>query len=167
MQRRSATWTEFSRHHPRKNSTSGCIGPLLIEYAEPGQNINANRYCATLQRLRTAIKNKRRGLLTRGVILLHDNARPHTANVSVATLQKFKWEILEHSPYSPDLAPCDFHAFGPLKTHLKGRRFNSDDEVKEAVTEFLRQQPKEFYKQGITRLVSQWDKCLNAHGEFF
>jgi transposase len=36
-------------------------------------------------------------------LLLHDSARPHTANETNETLQNFKWEVLEHPPYSPDL----------------------------------------------------------------
>ena len=51
-----------------------------------------------------AIKSKQPGKLIRGVILLHDNARPHTANTITALLQKFKWEILGHPLYSPDLS---------------------------------------------------------------
>jgi hypothetical protein len=36
------------------------------------------------------------------VLLLHDNARPHTANKTNETLRNFKWEVLEHPPYSHD-----------------------------------------------------------------
>ncbi len=101
------------------------------------------------------------------MILLHDNARPHVTDVVKTQLEKFKWEMLKHSPYSPDLSPCDFHIFGKLKKHLKGTRFGLDDAVKESVTDYLNQQPKEFYKTGITLLVCQWDKCLNVHGDNF
>jgi hypothetical protein len=34
---------------------------------------------ATLQKLHRAIQNKRRGMLSRGVVMIHDNAHPHTA----------------------------------------------------------------------------------------
>lgn len=142
-------------------------GPLLIEFAKRGETINGARYCATMNRLRVAIKNKRRGRLSNGVILLHDNARPHVADVVKTQLLQFKWETLTHPPYSPDLSPCDFHIFGSLKKHLRGTRFESDDVVKESVVDYLTQQPKEFYETGITRLVSQWDQCLNVHGNYF
>ena len=49
---------------------------------------------------------------------------------------------MEHPAYSPDLAPSDFHLFGPLKEALSGRRFSCDDEVKAAVHQWLRAQPK-------------------------
>jgi hypothetical protein len=47
-------------------------------------------------------------------------------------LEKFKWDVLDHPPYSPDLAPSVFHLFLQLK-HLAGKRFNDDDEVQEEV----------------------------------
>ena len=95
-------------------------GPLMLEWLETGGTVNANRFCDTLCKLKTAIKNHRRGLLSKGVILLQDNARPHVAKVCKDLTQHFRWEILHHPPYSPDLSPCDFHMFGPLKRALKG-----------------------------------------------
>ena len=49
------------------------------------------------------------------VLLLHDNAKPHTSRHTTAGIVKIGWEILPHPPYSPDLAPSDFHLFGPIK----------------------------------------------------
>ncbi|GBN77099.1 hypothetical protein AVEN_117544-1 [Araneus ventricosus] len=61
--------------------------------------------------------------------LLHDNARPHTALVTRDLVQRFRWNVLEQPPYSPDLSPSDFHLFGPLKKHLAGRHFRTNAEV--------------------------------------
>ncbi|GFV05067.1 histone-lysine N-methyltransferase SETMAR [Trichonephila clavipes] len=97
----------------------------------PGTTINAAAYCQTLKRLRRAIQNKRRGMLTNGVRLLHDNARLHTALVTKALLKEFKWEVLGHPPYSPDLAPSDFHLFRNIKSHLGGKSFHDNDEIKD------------------------------------
>ena len=144
-----------------------CRGPLLIEFLPQGSTINSAQYCSTLTKLRKAIKNKRPGLLTQGVILLHDNARPHVSQETQRTLNSFRWEVLEHPPYSPDMSPCDFHIFGPLKRALQGKRFHSDDGVKEAVQDFLRNQPQSFYSKGIELRPQQWDLCFNAHGDFF
>jgi histone-lysine N-methyltransferase SETMAR len=38
-------------------------------------------------------------------------------------MQKQQWEVLKHLPYSPDLAPSNFHLFGPLKHHLSANIF--------------------------------------------
>jgi hypothetical protein len=54
-------------------------GVLLIKFMEPGTTITSETYCETLKKLRRAIENKRRGILMSGVVLLQDNARPHTS----------------------------------------------------------------------------------------
>ena len=105
--------------------------------------------------------------LIRGVILLHDNLRPHAANTITVLLQKFKLEILGHPPYSLDLSPCDYAIFGPLKKALRGKRFTLDDDVKQYVRNWFTTQPREFYETAIRRLMSQWDKCLNSQGQYF
>jgi len=91
-----------------------------------------------LQReLKPAIRSKRRGKLWKEILLLHDNACPHTAAHTLETLKQLKWEAMEHPAYSPDLVPSDFHIFGWLKEVLRGTRFScdddDDDDVKTAV----------------------------------
>jgi hypothetical protein len=59
------------------------------------------------------------------------------ANSTRELLWRYHWEVLDHPPYSPDLAPSDFHLFGPLKDHLGGRRFTTDGEVHQAIMSWL------------------------------
>uniref|UniRef100_A0A2S2PDL6 Mariner Mos1 transposase n=1 Tax=Schizaphis graminum TaxID=13262 RepID=A0A2S2PDL6_SCHGA len=75
-------------------------GIILIEYLPQGETIKAARYCETLKKLRRATQNKRNGLLTRGVCLLHDNARSHTANFLKQFLELFGWDVLNRPLYS-------------------------------------------------------------------
>ena len=50
--------------------------------------------------------------LSHGIILLHDNAHPHTARQTQALLcEQFHGDIFEHPPYSSDLAPRTFSCF--------------------------------------------------------
>jgi histone-lysine N-methyltransferase SETMAR len=72
-------------------------------------------------------------MFSRGVVMLHDNAHPHTAAAMQYLIMTFGWEQFNHPPYSPDLAPSDFHVFLHLKTFLGGRWFHDDGEVKEAI----------------------------------
>jgi hypothetical protein len=99
-------------------------------------------------------------------MLLHDNARPHAAARTQAMLQEFGWEVSEHLAYSPDWAPSDFHLFPKLKKFLGGRRFKSDEEVKDAVREWLNGLAAEVYDEGIQKLVTRYDKCLNVGGDY-
>ncbi|XP_023715680.1 uncharacterized protein LOC111868870 [Cryptotermes secundus] len=110
--------------------------------------------------------NKRRGLLSKGVVLLHDDARPHTAAHTAETLRKLKSDVMAHPSYSPDLAPSDYHLFGPLKEALRGRRFTSDQEVKEAVHAWLAAQLKTFFSESIRNLVQRWTKCVEKQGDY-
>jgi histone-lysine N-methyltransferase SETMAR len=90
--------------------------------------VNSAMYADLLKNnLRPAIKSKRLGLLSTGVLLQHDNARPHTARSIVATIQDLSFECLPHLQYSPDLARSDFHVFGPLKKAMGGKSFRPDE----------------------------------------
>ena len=88
--------------------------------------------------------------MSRGMCLLHDNARSHSAHVITALLEKFQWDILDNPPYSPYLAPSDFHLFHHLKKHLAGKKFDDDDdEVEEEVMTWFKGQAADFYDSGI------------------
>ena len=92
--------------------------------------------------LRPAIRSKQRGRLSTAILLQHENARPHTARSTVAKIQDLPFECLPPPTYSPDLAASDFHVFGLLKEAMRGKSFRSDEEVQQAVHEWLRCQPK-------------------------
>ena len=109
-------------------------GCLLVEFLEPGQTINAARYTQTLVKLRSALHDKRPG---RKVILQHNNVHPHTARATVEKIRTFGWEILPHPPYSPDLAPSDYHVFGSVKEQLRGQRFETLEDIRKAVRQRL------------------------------
>ncbi|GFW49368.1 histone-lysine N-methyltransferase SETMAR [Trichonephila clavipes] len=139
-------------------------GVLLVDFLTRGDTINAAAYCATFQKLRRAIQNKRRGMLSAGVVLLHDNAHPHTADPTQDLITSFRWEQLDHPPYSPDLAPRDYHLFMHLKKHLAGRCHSDDDEAKTTVKQWLSNQAASFFDDGIQKLVRRYDKCHNSNG---
>jgi len=134
---------------------------------EKGVTVTSVNYCNMLRNeLRPAIRSKRRGSLTQGVLLLHDNARTHTAHLTVNSIRQLNWEVLEHPAYSPDLDPSDFHLHGPLKNTLRGHRFATDDEVKEAVHDWLRSQPQTFFANSIKKLTDRWAKCIEKKGDY-
>ena len=74
-------------------------------------------------------------MLTKGVVLLH-NARPHTAARTNALI-KLNWEIFDLSPYSPDLAPSDYHSFTKTKVWLVTQRFHTNEELMDGVNIWL------------------------------
>jgi hypothetical protein len=65
--------------------------------------------------------------LAKGLLLHHDNARSHAAQAAQERIQELQWELLEHPPDSPDLAPSDFHLSDPLRDDLDGTSFVEDE----------------------------------------
>ena len=100
-------------------------GPIMVDFLQKGEKINDDYYSDKLRRLKPEIVAKRRGKQRAGVLLLQDNASPHTAQLAVTTAAQCRYEILPHPAYSPDLAPSHF-LFPKLKEKLRGVQF--DDE---------------------------------------
>ena len=120
--------------------------------------INSDAYCATLERFHRAIQNRQRGKLFCGIVLY---ACPHTACHTQALLhEQLHWDIFEHPPYSPDLAPSDFFLFSKVKEHVVGKCFANDEDLKDAVMTWLNNQVATWYEEGIHKLVPSYDKCL-------
>ncbi|UYV81448.1 hypothetical protein LAZ67_20001231 [Cordylochernes scorpioides] len=140
-----------------------CKGVLLVDYLPPNTTVNAVRYCEVLTKFRAAIKRKRPGPLSRKVLLVHHNARPHAARTTQTLLENFKWENFTHPPYSPELAPSDFHLFPALKLHLGGKHFANDDEVQAEANHWLRRQDTAWYNSGIKKLLQRYQKCLDRN----
>ena len=67
-----------------------------------------------------------------------------------------------HPPYSPHLAPRDFHCF----SNTEGSRHFTSNEVKDAVKHWLYGLEVEVYDEGIQKLVTGNGKCLNAGGDY-
>jgi len=74
--------------------------------------------------------------------------------------------ILDHPPYSPDLAPSDFHLFLYLKKHLAGKKFYEDGEVQGEVMMWFKGLAADFYDSGIQKLVPRLNKYLDNAGDY-
>ena len=83
-------------------------GIILIDYKPAGTSFTGEYYANVIKQLRVAIKEKRRGKLAAGVLLLHDNAPVHKSRVAQAAICECK---LNHTPYSQDLVPSDYYLF--------------------------------------------------------
>ena len=116
-------------------------GPLLIKWLPEGRTVNTQYYIEALKELRENVKKDRRGKLSKGVLLLHDNARPHTSFATSDAIRDLNFEILPHPPYSPDLAPSDYWIFGAMKKPLKGKRFDTLQQLATAVSKWSRETP--------------------------
>ncbi|GBO05209.1 hypothetical protein AVEN_257476-1 [Araneus ventricosus] len=125
---------------------------------DDGTRITSEVYCNTLRKLKRAIHNKRLGLLTSEVMFLYNNAYPHISLRTQGILRQFKWDVFNHSPYSPDLAPSDYRLFTYMKKWLRAQYFADDEELQDAVTSWLNSREAEFYAVMICTLVKHYDK---------
>ena len=124
--------------------------------------INGTYYASLLTQLREKTKIKRRGKLTKDVLLHQDNAPVHKSVIAMAAIHDCGFKLIEHPFFSPYLAPSDFHLFPKLKTAISGTHFQSDDDVIHAVDDFLNGPEKDFFKSGIE--AQHWQKCIDTTG---
>ena len=94
-------------------------GLLLLQFMPQKTTITGQTYANTITSLREAIKEKRRGKLSAGVLFLHDNAPVHMSAKSQAAIRQCGFQQLNHPPYSPDLAPSDYFLFRVMKKFLR------------------------------------------------
>lgn len=86
-----------------------CGGVAYIAFVDKDMRITADAYRKTLHNFIKAITDRWNGKLSDGILLLHDNVRHHASHIIQTMLQKFKWNVRPNSPYSLNLAPCDFY----------------------------------------------------------
>ncbi|GFT18983.1 histone-lysine N-methyltransferase SETMAR [Trichonephila clavipes] len=92
-----------------------CRRIIYHELLKPNLTITVDKYVQQLQRVQEKILENRLALINlKNVILLHDNARSHTAKVTQEKILELGWSALPHTPNSLDLAPTDYHLFCSL-----------------------------------------------------
>jgi hypothetical protein len=81
-------------------------------------------------------------------------------------IKLFDWEFFYHRPYSPDLAPSKYHLFTKMKVWLATKRFHTNEELMNGVDKWLHTLAALFFDEGLQKLVSRYDKCLNVDGNY-
>jgi len=137
------------------------------EYAPDGQTINKEFYLEVLRRLRESVRRKRPEKRRDGDwILHHDNAPAHTSHLVQQFLANHGTAQLQQSPYSPELAPCDFFLFPRLKKVLKGHRFEATEDIRRNSTKTLLDIPKEEFAKCFQQWHKRRAKCVAAEGSY-
>ncbi|EGI63180.1 Mariner Mos1 transposase [Acromyrmex echinatior] len=101
------------------------------------------------------------------IILLHDNARPHVAKPVKTYLETLKWEVLPHPPYSPDIAPSDYHLFRSLAHSLCEQKFTSYEDCTKWFDSWISSKDEQFFRRGIHSLPERWSKVVESDGKYF
>ena len=141
-------------------------GLLLVDFLTKGKTINSEAYIATLKKVRARIRRARPQLQIKKVFLQYDNTRPHASIKTRKAITSFGWTTVPHPPYSPDLAPSDYHLFGPMKEELRGKHYTRDQAVKTAARNWLCSQSSEFYQARIHALILRWKTAVEKDGYY-
>jgi histone-lysine N-methyltransferase SETMAR len=178
--RRSAEWmmgdeavgTSPKRDlHPRRVMMTvwwTAAGIVHVDFLPNRATITAERYCDQLAIVHQNLLKTRSALVNRkGVLLLHDNARPHTAVRTREQLQRLGWEVLPHPAYSPDISPCDYYLFLSLTNFLANKNFSDEEGLKNTIMGFFSAKNAQFYRSGLERLVTRWQAVIAAGGDYF
>ena len=126
-----------------------------------GDTITGELYCQQLDRVAVRLKGKQDR-----VYFLHDNARPHVSKVATQKLADLKWQMVPHPPYSPDLAPTDYHLFRSMTHFLDGKKFEDQEDVKSAISDYFESLDHEFFQRGILSLGERWNKVIENGGSY-
>jgi len=133
-------------------------GILFIDYLEKGKTITMEYYSYLLTRLDEKIREKRPDLQKKKIIFNQDNA--------MGKLRDLHYELLEHPPYFPNLAPSDLYLFPKLKLFLAGQRFPSNQEAIASVERYFADLTKNHYRDGIMALEHRWNKCISLERDY-
>jgi len=139
---------------------------LFVDYLEEGKTITREYYSNLLTRLDKKIREKRPGLQKKKIIFHQDNAPTHKSVLTMGKLRDLHYELLEHPPSSPDLAPSDFSVFPKHKLFFAGQRFSSNQEAIAAVEGYFADLMKNHYRDGIMVLEHRWNKCVSLKGDY-
>lgn len=179
-QKRSARWLdvdEAPKHSPKPKLHMKKImvtvwwsmqGVFHYSFLKTNETINSTSYCLDIDIAYKKLAKLRPALVSRkGPILLHDNARPHVSQMTLKKLSDVGIEVLPHPPYSPDLAPTDYHLFKSLADYMREKRYTNEIDLKNAFIDFIDSRTSDFFESGITKLLTRWQKCLDSNGYYF
>ena len=118
----------------------------MLDFLAKKSTITVAYYANLLDQLRTVIREKRLGKLSKGILLQQDNARVHICKIAMDAVERNGYELIPHPAYSPDLAPSDYFLFPNLNKDIPGRHFRSNEEVVAAAEEWVRDKDPGFFQ---------------------
>jgi len=141
-------------------------GVIFIDYLQKGKTITGAYYASLLDKLEAELAEKRPHLQKKKILFHQDNAPSHTSVVAMAKIHELRFELLDHPPYSPDLAPSDFFLFPHLKIAVGGQRFSSNEEAITFVNNYFAEKNAKYYLDGLQRWEHRWEKCVELQRDY-
>ena len=123
-------------------------------------------YCAFTQKLLRNVHKNIPLFLVAGPHILHDNARPHIADVVTKKLRDYGWEVLPHALYSTDMSSPDYDLFSNLKEPMHGLRVSSLEELSTDGIRAIRHMNKSGVLDGIIMLHKRYDSVTENQADY-
>ena len=143
-------------------------GMIYMHWVPTGQTINKEYYVEVLREFRKRFRRKRPALFKSGQWHFHqDNAPVHNSILVTDYLTKMGIKKVPYPPYSPVLAPCDFLLFPKHKEKFRGCRYETIEEMKDAVTKVIGMLTQEDFHGIFQKLFERYNKCIAAGGYHF
>ena len=143
-------------------------GIVHKEFVPTGQTVNAIFYLGVMKHLLVRIRRIRPEYREGGSWrLLHNNAPSHRSTLETDFFTRNRILTINHSPYSPDMAPCDFYLFEKLHLAMKGKRFASVEAIQKACTDILKDIPVNDRKDSFEKLLDRAKQGIEAGGDYF
>ena len=135
-------------------------GVLHFELVPDGRAVNVELFCQQLNCVYDKLKEKYPIAVRRTRTLFQqDNAKIHTAKKTKEEFDELEEvEVLPHPAYS---------LFRSMQHFLRGRRFESSDDIEESCWEFFDSKPAEWYFNQIRKLADRWQKIVENDGLYF
>ena len=139
-------------------------GMIYMHWVPIGQTVNKEYYIELLREFRKSFLEKRQALFKSGQWHFHQDYAPvHNTILFKDHLTKNGIKTVPHTLCSPDLAPCDFCLF----PKLRGCRYETIEEMKEAVMKVIDMLTQEDFHGAFEKLLERYNKCIAAEGDYF
>ena len=139
-------------------------GMIYMHWVPTGQTVNKKYYVEFLREFSKRYRRKEPALFKSGQWHFYQyNAPIHNSILITVYLTKMGINTVSHPPYSPDLAPCDFCLFPKLTDW----RYETTEEMKEAVTKLIETLAQEDFHGAFQRLLERYNKCIAAGEDYF
>jgi len=143
-------------------------GIVHYEFVPTGQTVNQVYYLEVVELLREKVRRKPPELFAKNSwILYHDNAPAHMALYVREVLATNQVNVLEHTAYSPDLAPSDFFLSPKIKKILKGRYFDDINDVRSNTMAALKAIPQNQFQNCFEGWTRRWHRYIASQGGYF
>ncbi|EYC29297.1 hypothetical protein Y032_0006g2895 [Ancylostoma ceylanicum] len=139
-------------------------GPVFWELVPTGSMVDSDLFCTQLEKVAGILRCRHSE--REKILLLIDNARPHISKKSYEKLTALGIDLVPHPPYSPDLAPSDYHVFRSTQKFFAGKKFKDKAEVKRGVDDFLSSKSSDFSPAGSALFQIDGATWSNTMGDY-